>query len=361
MKKYFSFFMVFVLLSACGDINNKDNASKQVVKIATTLPLTGNLAKYGIALQKSLELALEDINKKELKYDYKLIIEDDAYELKKAMTNLSKFKGVDNVNVVMTFWGNTGTLASSWAEQHKVVHISCALSDVVGKGFYNFNHTTQPKTHLNRIVKFYKDNNYKKVGFVYLKALEIQEMIDNWVPFFEKEGFEVVFIKGFNNQERDFRIEIQKMKEANPDVVELMLQTPTLNIFGRQSKELGFDVPMSGINNIPDALSEYEGDTYITEETGKADFTKHFEDSTGLKQTSCVVNFYDGFNMIVDAFEKAGDGISVPENKDVVNIMLNNKDFNSVLDKITIDEDGNIDSPSVLKRVINGKGVEVEK
>ena len=57
------------------------------------------------------------------------------------------------------------------------------------------------------------------------------------------------------------------------------------------------------------------------------------------------------------------DGESVPNNEDVVKTLLNikNSDFKSVISNITIDKEGNIDSPAVLKRINNGKPVVVEK
>ena len=65
--------------------------TKPVIKIGATLPLTGNLAVYGKALQKALDLALNDQNKDNLKYDYQIVIEDDQYDLKKSLINLNRF------------------------------------------------------------------------------------------------------------------------------------------------------------------------------------------------------------------------------------------------------------------------------
>ena len=69
--------------------------------------------------------------------------------------------------------------------------------------------------------------------------------------------------------------------------------------------------------------------------------------------------------MLVHAYENTElrDGENIPNNEDVVKTLLNikNTNFKSVIDQITIDSEGNIDSPAVLKRIINGKPVVVEK
>lgn len=367
MKKLLLILCMVLNLTSCDEKADKtvEVKAKPIIKIGATLPLTGNLAVYGKALQKSMDLALQDAQQQNLKYDYKIVVEDDQYEIKKALLNLNRMESIDHINAVMSFWGNIGTLVSEWAENHKVIHMGCAASDKVGIGYYNFNHATQPQSLLNRILKYYRDNNFKRIGIAYLQALEIQEFIDHFVPILQDNGFEVVFVTAFAPQERDLKMEILKMKEAEPDVVEVLMNSPIINIFGKTSRELGFNVPMSSINNMTDALEEYEGQTFVTEDSGKASFTEHFESSTGVAQTACVVNFYDGLKMLINAYEKTPvkEGKNIPDNEDVVKTLsdLNGNGFVSVINEINMDKEGNIDSPAVLKRIINGKPTTVEK
>ena len=370
MKKLFIILAVIALAVVgyfcLGQENKVESANeKPIIKIGASLPLTGNLAMYGQALQKVLDLSLKDASEQNLKYDYKIVIEDDAFEIKKALANLNRFKSINNINAVMSFWGNIGIVTSEWTEKNKIIHIGCALSDKIGIGYYNFTHATQPKTFHNRMLKFYKDNGFKRIGITYVQSLEIQELVDNLVFALQQNGFEVAFITSFNPSERNIRTEALKMKETKPDVVTVLLQTPLINIFGKTVKELDFNVPIFGINSMVDAIEEYEGQTYITEDSGSSDFTKHFESSTGIKQTACVVNFYDGLKMLINAYEKTPvkDGASIPNNEDVVKTLLDldNNGFKSVIDNISIDIEGNVDSPAVLKRIINGESVTVEK
>lgn len=368
MKKFLSLFLGLALtfsLSACGEKKEEAKSDKPTIKIGVSLPLTGNLANYGNTLQKALELSLNDSKKEELKYNYKLVIEDDGYDLRKTLTNLNRLRNVNNVRAVMSFWGNAGTLTSDWAEKNNIIHIGCAASNKVGTGYYNFNHATQPNTLLNRILKYYRDNNFKKIGIAYLQALEIQEFVGSFVPILKQNGFEVVFVTSFNPQERDMKVEILKMKSATPDVIEILMNSPAINIFGKTAKELDFNVPMSSINNMTDALVEYEGQTFVTEDSGKSEFVKHFEESTGSTSTACVVNFYDGLQMLINAYENTPveNKKDLPSNKNVVKNLLNikNNGFKSVINEISIDEEGNIDSPAVLKKIINGKPVVIEE
>ena len=361
MKKFLISVLTAISLVACSE----EKSDKPTITIGASLPLSGDLSMYGNALKKSLDLAIKDSKNQDLKYNYKIVVEDDRYDLKPVLTNMNRFKSVNKANAVMSFWGAAGTVVSDWAEKSQTIHMSCAASDRVGVGYYNFNHATQPKTLKKRILKYYRDNNFKKIGIVYLQALEIQEFINVFVPELKSNGFDVVFVTPVNSDARDLNVEIQKMKAKSPDVIEVLMQSPSLNVFGKQAKEQGLNVPMSSINNLITAPEEFEGQAFVTEDTGLSSFTEHFESLTGVEQVGCVVNFYDGLNMLIYAYENTPlrDGEVIPNNEDVAKTLLNikNTDFKSVISEISVDKEGNIDSPAVLKRLKNGKPVIVEK
>lgn len=277
---------------------------KPVVKIGINLPLTGDLAFAGDNMKKSLDMAMEDLKKQNLKYAYELIIEDNAFESKKTVMNLNKFKSIDKVNAIMSLWGTSGTISSDFATKNKIVHMSCSCSDVVSDGFYNFNHSTKPMTHMKRIVEYYKKNNYKKIGLLYVSVLEVEEFMRDFKPLLEKEGFEIVFSTAIHPGEKDLKTEIMKMKDKQPDVVYLQILPPALITFAKQHKELGFNVPLTNMNVFSFAPDLYEGAIYFTESEGTSDFGKEFTGKTGLNQMSCTINMYDGLKMIVDGYEK---------------------------------------------------------
>lgn len=364
MKKYLLALCVVLGLSACGDkANEQATNGKPVVKIGATLPLTGDLAYAGENMRAALELSLKDLQKQKLKYNYELVFEDDVYELKKALMNLNRFRDVEKIKAVMTFWGNIGTLTSNFAEQNKIIHMGCALSEVVGKGKYNFNHATTPKEHASTLIAYYKEKGFKKIGLfnaALAECLEFGRILKNMLL---KEGFEVVFDMQALPSSRDFRMDIAKMKQTKPDAVFVEMPSPMIEIFGKQVKELGFNVPLTNINTFPSAPELFEGHIYLTEKEGNADFYKHFYENTGLKPMPCTANMYDGLKMIIEGFEnaKVAAGKEIPDNEEVAKFMLNNRNFSGVVSILGIDDEGNINSASVIKRIINGQPVTVEE
>ena len=364
MKKIALSLILVLSLAACGEKTEapKEN-TKPVVKIGATLPLTGDMAYAGQNMKAAMELSLKDLDKANLKYDYQLVFEDDAFELKKAQQNLIRMNDIEKINAVMSFWGAIGTLASNYAEQKQIIHMGCALSEVVGKGKYNFNHATTPKEHAATLIKYYKDHGYKKVGLMYAGSSECVEFGEILKKMLLANGFEVPFDIQVLPSSRDFKAEIIKMKSTQPDALFVEVPSPLIEIFGKQVKELQFDVAITNVNTLPSAPELFEGHIYLTEKEGNKDFYEHFEKNTGLYPMPCTANMYDGLRMIIEGFEKAPvmGTQKVPSNSDVVDIMLNNHDFKGVVSILGIDNEGNINSESVIKRIINGKPITVEK
>ncbi len=365
MKKFILSLMMATALTACGDENKAETPKKEekpVITIGATLPLTGDLAYAGQNMKAAMELSLKDLEKTNLKYNYRLVFEDDGYELKKALQNLNRFNDIEKVRAIMTFWGNIGTLASNFADQKHIIHMACALSDVVGKGKYNFNHATTPKEHASTLIKYYKEHGYKKIGLFNAALAECVEFGETLKNMLLDNGFEVVFDMQAIPTSRDFKADIIKMKVTKPDAVFVEMPSPMIEIFGRQVKELEFNVPLTNINTFPSAPELFEGHIYLTEKEGSQDFYEHFEKNTNLRPMPCTANMYDGLKMIIEGFENAkSTDNNIPNNEDVVDVMLNNHNFNGAVSILGIDDEGNINSASVIKRIINGKPTTVEK
>ena len=360
MKKLLSAIIVIVVI-IIGTLflkpkNTVEQSGKPVVTIGINLPLTGSMSFAGEYMQKSLEMAMEDLKDRDLKFEYKLIIEDNVFDNKKTVLNLNRFNNINNVNAVMSLWGSAGTLTSEFAEKNKLIHMSCASSNVVGKGFYNFNHATTHKEHISTIIKYYKKNGYKKVGLIYDMSLEVEEFMDSFRPALKEDGFEIAFDIPVVPGTMDLRTEIIKMKSQTPDVIYSQMVPPQLIVFGKQRKELGLNTPLTSMNVFSFAPEYFENETFFTEDSGNSQWMERYSKYSGLSPMPCTVNMYDGLMMIVDGFEKTNPNANeIPSNEDVVKTMLNNKTFKSVLDRIEIDSDGNINSPAVVKRIKNGK------
>ncbi len=360
MKKVLLSLLMATSLVACGEKTEapKEN-EKLTVKIGVTVPLTGGMGFAGENMKQSLAMAMNDIEQENLKYKYELIIEDNSFDNRKTVSNLNKFLHMDKVNAVMSFFGSSGTITSQFAEKNKIVHMSCAWSNEVGKGFYNFNHDTKPMSTAKKIVEYFHKMKYKRVAFIYHSILEVEEFMKWFVPLLQQEGFEIVADIPYIEPARDFKMDIEKLKASNPDVVYIQSVPPELTIFAKQRKENNLNVPVVGFNIFGFAPDGWEEEVYATESTGKHDFEEKFTKYSGLNPMPCTGNFYDGLRMLVKAFENVGDGKTIPTSEEIVKEIytFNSDNFTSVFDNFEIDEEGNIDIPTVMKVIKNGKPV----
>ena len=79
MKKWLLSFCMILALAACDNKKEtKQTATKPVVKIGVSLPLTGDMSNIGEVLKGSVEIAKQDLSQRNLKNDYRFIIEDNA-------------------------------------------------------------------------------------------------------------------------------------------------------------------------------------------------------------------------------------------------------------------------------------------
>lgn len=149
MKKLIAILVVLVVVGLFGWMaytptltlphqGGGDSSSKPVIKIGATLPLTGDAAEAGQAVKAGLEMTLENLKKKNLKYDYVLIYEDNQMNGHKTATTTNKLIMVDNVHVIMTMWGLMSNVAANITKDKNILGLYCAYGERPTVGEYNF-------------------------------------------------------------------------------------------------------------------------------------------------------------------------------------------------------------------------------
>ncbi len=364
MKKWLlSLCMVLALVACKEEKKNEAKAViKPVVKIGASLPLTGNMAETGQNLQKAMSLALQDEKAKQnLKYDYQLLFEDDQYEVKKAVSNWNLFKSVKDIDAIFTLWGTMGRIASDFALKNQVIHMSCGLSSDVAKGFYNFNNATKPVTHAEKIATFYQNKGVKNLALFYYNCAEFDDFLPLFRQKLQEKGINIVSETAVNPTDRDLKIAMAKVQELNPDMLHVQLLPPQGGIFAKTLKELNWDIEIGNLNDLLLSAEYFDGTYIFQDATGTAQFAEHYEQATGQRVIGCTANFYDNVRLIIDAYEHVGNGKSLPTHEEIASYILHNKNFKSSFGQYDIDENGHINTPSIVKQLQGGKLVEVKE
>jgi len=333
---------------------------RATIKIGAILPLTGGGAMMGDSGRKALLLAKEKLSG--TKYNYELIFEDDRLDPGMTASAINKLVGIDKVDAVISFSSGSGNVISPITQQNGVIHCGIASDPNVAKGEFNFIHWTPPAAENEVFVRELQKRGIKKLGILRLNQQGIAAVIDDLKNKIKNTDITIVSDQIFNFGERDFKTLILKVKNENPDIIMLMAFSPELEILAKQIKELGVTTPLTSIEmfEFSEQMDLFEGQWYVQAADALESFTSTYRAKFGDDYKPGAPNAYDCFNLIVNAYEKAGTDPSIkPDRLSVINILHNTKNFNGALGVLNVDQDGIIWSKAVVRMIKNGKPVTI--
>lgn len=357
--------LIVLILSATGTFShNKTASEKPTILIGATLPLTGPVAVLGQSSQKAIELAEENLNKTNTKYNYKVVFEDDAFNPTTAATVVNKLISVDKVDALFSFGSPVGNAVSPIAEQNKIPHVNFFASDSnVANGDYNFLHYTPPYMDAKLFVKELNKKGIKKLVFFQIDGNAGATAI---MQAFEKEiagtDIKVLAVKEFAPGTRDFRTLVSQVKDLHPDIYVLQSSSPELETVYKQLRDMGVKEPVTSMETFEfaDNLTPFNGSWYIN----SADAQKWFVDSYTTRYNEApkfgAANAYDGLNIVAKAVESIGDGKTVPTKDQIKDAIKNIQSFDGAMGKgLKFDENGQLVSGSVVRMIKDGKPVTI--
>lgn len=357
MKKIIAGIVVIVLIifgiSYFGKNSDKE-ANKEPIKIGVILPLSGDAAFIGEAARNAAILAKESFGK--TKKTYELIFEDDQGDSKKTIFAFRKLVDVDKIRAVGTGFAGPGNAVAPLAEKEQIIHFSIAsdLSIAKDKKFV-FNHWIKPENEAKVYIEEAKKQGLKKIAMIATNQQGIIAVRDALL----KEDSSIFILKDelVSPQEKDFRTTIIKAKNEGADALLLMLFPGQLTSAVKQIKEMKINAPITSVESFeydPEAVPLLEGEWYVNAADPSESFTTSYKEKfNGLPQPGSAYA-YDVIRILITEFE---DGES---NEDVAKTISEIKDFPGVTGSLSVDSDGNINSKAVIKKIINGKFVEVK-
>ncbi|PIN75346.1 hypothetical protein COV18_04115 [Candidatus Woesearchaeota archaeon CG10_big_fil_rev_8_21_14_0_10_37_12] len=352
------------VLAACNGGNPADKVAtevtKQTIKIGASIPLTGDTAFIGIANKNGMSMALEETKAKSTKYNYELIFEDDKLDPKTTTTAVNKLISIDGVQVVTSISSGTGNAAAPIASANNVVHFGIASdANIATLNKNSFIHWTSPEEEAKAWV-----NEAEKRGVKKLAILGVQQQGEVAIMDAVKEAttgtsVDVVFDETFEFGTTDFRTIIIKAKKAKPDMYMLLAFSPEIDNLHKQMKELGIKEELTSIEafELSDKAEQFEGYWYVNAADPSETFVSKYKTKFGDDSMFASGNAYDVFNLLVQAFEDAGDGKTIPTTEQVAAQLKQIKDFPGALGPLTVGSDGIVKSGAVVRTIKDGKQV----
>src|SRR5687767_8216981 len=334
------------------------------IRVGVYVDLTGQTSSFGQSTKNGIELAVEEINKaggvngKQIQ----LIIEDDQGRPEQAKTVVSKLINQDKVQAVLGEVASTNRLAAApVAQEAKIPMITPSSTNpkVTEVGDYIFRVCFIDPFQGAVMAKFAANSLNAKTAAIlgdvnsdYSKGL---------TQFFEEEfnrlGGRVVAKEAYTQTDPDFKGQLTKIRNLNPDVIYVPGYYGQVGIIAKQARELDMNMPLLGGDgwDSPE-LWKLGGaalkDTYISNHYSAENpapeiqnFVKAFKAKFGVEPDSLAALAYDAAKVLADAIKRAGGAGDGAKLRDAINAT---KNFAGVTGAITIDSGRNAVKPAVV-------------
>lgn len=345
------------------------------IKIGAILPLTGDTASYGVALKKGMDLAIEKINSQGGINTKKLMVifEDSQADPSKGVSAFTKLVTADKVPIVIGDMFSAGTLAMTpIAEKNKVVLLSPTASavELTTAGDYIFRIYPSDTYDGIYLANFVSEKlKARSASIIYLQVTSISAVSQVFKERFESLGGIILGADSYKEGDTDFRGQLIKAKEDDPDIIFIPGYLKEMAMLLRQAKELAIKKTFLSISTFYDPkILELSG--------GAAEgvlFSSPFFDpkSASVEVEEFVESFKSKYNNEPDIL--AGYGYDVvniateaikacyqmaPDN--IKEELYNIKDYPGVTGKTSFDSNGDVVKELKMMQVKDGTFVTYE-
>ncbi len=336
------------------------------IKIGFIGPLTGDTAGIGENVRAAVEVARDEINAAGgvKGRQIEVVFEDGQCDPKAAVNAGNKLISVDKVVAIVGGLCSSETLAvAPIAEQAKVPLVSYASTNpkITDAGDYIFRFTPsdlfQGKFAAEYLLKTMKK---EKVGILYCLSDWCTGIKDVFKQSFVDAGGKVVAEEGYQQEAKDLRSQITKIKAAKPDVIYFLGYSEASIVGLKQLQELGVKVPIFGGDAWDDAkIAEGAGKAAngaMFSVTAAKEYAKSFVDAMKAKNADKELNNYSGrgydiLKVFADIMGRVGvDSIKIKDE------LYKVKDYQGIADTYTLDAKGDLATANFsVKKFQDGK------
>lgn len=314
--------MCMFTLAACSNNSSEQSGEQQssesstaAIKIGGSGPLTGPAALYGEAVNRGAQIAVDEINEKEGKEYFTLNFQDDAHDAEQAVNAFYKLLD-DGMQVSLLCTTSAPAAAVAGLTQDEDIFAltpSASRDDVPSYGnnifqmcFTDSNQGTGSAVYFGQ---YFAD---KKIGIIYQSSVDYSKGIyQTFVAEAEKLGLNIVETQAFTD-EKDFSVQISKVKEAGAEVVFLPIYYDEASMILTQAgdyKPVWFGVDgmdgILGVENFDTSLAE--GVYLLTPFAADAkdeltvNFVKKYNDLYGEVPMQFAADAYDAVYVLYNA------------------------------------------------------------
>ncbi len=324
MNKTWIALIGLLFLTSCG--SNGNVAKKETVTIGFISALSGDAAAYGATERNVVEMAVNEINQQGgiNGKNLQVIYEDGKCSGKEATFAAQKLIDTDHVKIILGGSCSSETLAvAPITEKSKVILFSAFSSNaqITQAGDYIFRNSPSDRDQGRIAAEMILHRGYKAIAVLTENTDYALGLGDVFKKRAQELGATIVADERFNQEEKDYRAQIIKIKKAEPDAIFVNPQEGlTCGLAIKQIRELGITTPLftTYAMNSPDSLngagSAAEGivfsDAPSLDSSNKkaANLLKEYTTKYGKPAHDLLMALrYDTVQITADALKKCGE------------------------------------------------------
>jgi len=219
--------------------------AQNTVKIGVIAPLTGSHAAFGEAHKNGYSIALDEINAKGGVLGKKLELDwyDDQSKPDQAVQGVSKLVDQDRVPLILGAYSseNTKAIVPAMNQRETPLIIPTATADNVmdTKSPWIFRICAGANDYAAATIAFLKKNGAPKtMAIVYENTNFGQSNKNSMVAAAKEAGINVMAVESYEAKSPDYKAVLQRVKQANPEVVYFCSYLLDATTLMRQAREI---------------------------------------------------------------------------------------------------------------------------
>ncbi len=239
--------VVLVLLAGASGASSAAPSGKTTVTIGLSGSFSGATAFYGQAARAGAQLAVDQLNTRDPKYAYRLVIADDACTPDGGAQAFSSLIDIQNVDVVLGSPCSAATLAGMTVLPksqtpgltQSSTNPRISLQSGVGGNPYMWRINLDDGLMAKVFAKYIADQGVKRIGVIAVNNDYGRGAVAAYKDEFPKNGVTVAEEQYYTQGAGEFRPQLTKIGGARPDAMLDVGASQDAAVLVRQLKELG--------------------------------------------------------------------------------------------------------------------------
>jgi len=360
--------VVIIIVGLIFVFGGEKKEEKETIKIGAIHALSGKNAVYGEAMKKGMDLAVKEfnVNGRIDGRKIKVLYQDHAASPQKAVEGLRALQ-LKGRKIISTSFSNVILALSPIAKKNEILLINSGATskDIKKQGKFILSTIPDSVLEVEPIAKYAIEEGYNTAGIIYVNYQFGIDQKDIFKKEFEENGGEVLISEVAPIDSKDYRTNLAKIKEKNPDVIFIGTLAKDTSFIIKQAKELGVDVPLittqtsvskSSLEEIGKAAEGiiFSGPRFDVEKDQRdvfINFKNKYKKEYGEYPDYFATTYYDSTRMVLEGIKNCGSARSA---KCVSNYLMNLKDFEGASGKTTF-TGTTVKKPIDIKTFKNGK------